>query len=148
MLDRIIRLLLIAISIYFVVITGMFIKFDIEHEMLNGIYVTLFLVVFTICIILLNFIYNKNYSKYFIFPVWISTVLGVTTFYQVFIKYSMTELSNEVLYGFDYYIYHTFFRAYEFQTFQTPYAISYLIFVGLLLIGSIIASKVIKEKII
>lgn len=137
MANRILALVLVVVSVYLLVVTGSFIYFDVIHEAIDGLYVSLYLGLFTLTFILVSLASDLNFHKYIVYPAWLLLLLGGRTFYLIFMYIDDTPLSSDVKYGFNYYIYHTEFKEAEFALFKTPYAISYLITVFIVVVISV-----------
>ncbi len=129
-MQKIVTLIMIAVSVYLVVITGMFINFDIKNELINGIYVIIFMIVFTISVIGITISTEKDMNRQVLYSFMVGAVLGLRTFYKIFIYFDDVQFGGEAQFGFNYFIYHTFFRVSEFTRHKSPEAIAYLIIVG------------------
>lgn len=124
MMSRLIRLILIAISIYMVVFIFLFGYFLHEHPFLQGgTSIVIYLIIFTLSLILLTILFDRDISKYIAIPLYGILVFGLRAFYYIFIYISDLPLMlNEPKYGFEYYIYHTFFTETTFKTYKVTEA--------------------------
>ncbi len=124
-MDRFMKLVLGVISLYLVFVLVIFIRFDMKVEEINGIWVSIYILVFTLSFIALTFVYGRDINKYLAYPLYGLVVIGIKTFYDIFIDISDLPISV-VKYDFNYYLFYTHFSIESFQ-FKTSNAISYLI---------------------
>ena len=134
-MDRLVRLTLVVISIYLITITISFTMFLNGHTIFEGTEIVIYLVVFTISAIMLTFLYDNNVNKYIAYPLYGIIILGVKTFYDIFIDISDLPINGDVRYDFDFYIYYTHFSPSSFD-FKVADASAFLyIAVGLVLVS-------------
>lgn len=112
-MDRFVKLALVIVSIYLVTIVVTFIQFLNKYPVFEGTEIVIYLIIFMIGMIMLTFTFDRNISKYIAYPLYGVIILGVKTFYDIFI-----DISDLPLYvpRFDYnfYIYYTHFSVESF----------------------------------
>lgn len=142
-MSRLMRLILIVLSLYMIVFVFLFIGFDIQHTMLDGTMVILYLIVFVGSLIVLTFVFDRDISKYIAIPLYFTIVIGFRAFYSIFIYIDDLPINSEPKYGFEYYIYHTFFSESTFHTYKITEA---QVFIGMVFATIVITMGVYLKK--
>lgn len=149
--NRFLILLLLVMGLFMGVVSGLFIHFDALHITFNGTLISIFLVLFTISIFMVIPLLINDFKNYISFPIFGSFLIGIKTFYDIFVStegYDLTSINPSLKYGFNYFIHYTFFTDYTIETFKYPDAIVYFISIGLLVIGGLIVYLVQGKKVI
>lgn len=113
-MDRLIKLILLVVSIYLIVVNIYFLQFLNEYPVFDGTEIVLYLGMFTVATIMLTFMYDNDLNKFIAFPLFGTVLLGVKTFYDVFIDISDLPM-NVVKYDFNFFIYYTHFSEESFS---------------------------------
>lgn len=147
-MDKVLKLVLLIIATYLLIYTIYFIRFDLKYDDIQGIWITMYLVVFVVSSYLLAFFFEKG-SNNVISSLFFAVVFGGFQYYKIFLStrgYDLEMIDPTLKYGFTFNTQTTVFTEIVTNRFKTPEAIYYLVFTSAVIIGLYAFSKYNAKK--